>query len=114
MLSLDLQHIFKARGIDKPYSFLVKSGFTAHTANSIISGSTRAFKLEHIELLCKILVCEPNDLLSFTTDEDEVLSADHPLLKLQHAEIDQNWRQTLATIPFKQLKELTNRLTKNE
>lgn len=114
MLNLDLEHIFKARGIDRPYTFLVKAGFTPHTANSICNSSTRAFKLEHIELLCKSLVCEPNDLLSFTADKGEVLTADHPLLKLQHTEIDQNWRETLATIPFKQLKELTKSLTKNE
>jgi DNA-binding Xre family transcriptional regulator len=114
MLSLDLQHIFKARGIDRPYTFLVKAGFTPHTANSICSSSTRAFKLDHIELLCKALVCEPNDLLSFKADKGEVLAADHPLLKLKHVDIDQNWRQTLATIPFNQLKELTKSLTKNE
>jgi DNA-binding Xre family transcriptional regulator len=114
MLNLDLQHIFKARGIDKPYTFLVKAGFTAHTASSICNNSTKVFKLDHIELLCKALVCEPNDLLSFTADKGEVLQADHPLLKLQHTEIDQNWRQTLATIPFKQLKELTKGLTKTD
>ncbi len=114
MLNLDLQHIFKARGIDKPYTFLVKAGFTPHTATSICSNSTRVFKLDHIELLCKALVCEPNDLLSFTADKGEVLQSDHPLLKLQHTEIEQNWRQTLATIPYKQLKELSKTIAKSE
>ena len=114
MLFLDLQHIFEARSIDKPYAFLVKAGFTPHTATSIVSSSTRAFKLDHIELLCKVLVCEPNDLLSFKPNKEEVLTADHPLLKLQHTETDQNWKQTLATIPFKQLKEFTKSLTKTD
>ena len=114
MLNLDLQHIFEARGIDKPYAFLVKAGFTAHTATSICSSSTRAFKLDHIELLCKALVCEPNDLLSFTADKNEVLQADHPLLKLQHSNTEQNWRKTLATIPYNQLKELSKTIAKNE
>ena len=114
MLNLNLQHIFEARGIDKPYAFLVKAGFTAHTATSIVSGSTRTFKLEHIELLCKALVCEPNDLLSFTADKNEVLAPDHPLLKLQHSDTEQNWRQTLATIPFNKLKELGKTIAKND
>ena len=67
-----------------------------------------------IELLCKALVCDPGDLFSFTAGKDEVLTADHPLSKLQHTGIDQNLRQILGTIPFKQLKELTKSLKKSE
>jgi DNA-binding Xre family transcriptional regulator len=114
MLNLNLQHIFEARGINKPYSFLVNAGFTPHTATAIVSSSTKTFKLEHIELLCKVLVCEPNDLLLFTADKNEVLPANHPLLKLQHNHTEQNWRQTLATIPYNQLKELSKTIKKDD
>ena len=113
MLNLNLKPIFQARGIHKPYSFLVKAGFSPHTAANLVSNSTRAFKLDHIELLCKALVCEPNDLLSYTTDSHEGLSENHPLLKLQYTDHQQNLKQTLATIPFKQLKEITKNLTQN-
>lgn len=114
MLNLDLQPIFEARGINKPYAFLVKAGFTAHTATSIVSNSARSLKLDHIELLCKALVCEPNDLLSFTPNKNEILPADHPLLKLQHTGEEQNFRQTLATIPFNKLKELSRALSNKD
>ena len=110
MLSIDLTHIFQARGIDRPYSFLVKAGFSSHTANSIVNSSTRAFKLDHIELLCKALVCEPNDLLSFTPDKDQVLTEDHPLLKLQQTDNTKNLKQALATLPYKQLKEIAKQI----
>jgi hypothetical protein len=61
-------------------------------------------------------VCEPNDLLSYRANKGETLTADHPLLKLRNtdADTDLNWSQTLATIPFKQLKELTKSFKKNE
>lgn len=114
MLSLDLKHIFKARGIDKPYTYLVKAGFTPHTASLLCTNSTKVFKLKHIELLCKVLVCEPNDLLSYKATNKDHLPPNHPLLKLQHEEVDQNWRQTLATIPFNKLKELTQKIKNGE
>ena len=114
MLSIDLTHIFKARGIDRPYTFLVKAGFTSHTAHSLLNSSTRAFKLDHIELLCKALICEPNDLLVFSPDKDQVFSADHPLLKLNQVDNSQNWRQTLATVPYKQLKEIAKQINLND
>ena len=114
MLKIDLDPIFQARGIDRPYSFLVKAGFTAHSATAILNSSTRNIKINHIELLFKALVCSPNDILSFTADKDQVLANDHPLLKLQHQENTQNFRQSLATIPFDQLKEITKEIAKNK
>ena len=41
MLSLNLTPIFNARGITKPYTFLVKAGFTPHSANGIINSKTK-------------------------------------------------------------------------
>jgi len=114
MLSLDLEHIFKARGIDKPYTFLVKAGFTPHSASVICNSKTRVIKLDHIELLCKALVCEPNDILSYKASKGEVLGTDHPLLKLKHQEIEQTWKESIATIPYNQLKELSKGFRKTE
>ena len=114
MLKIDLNPIFQARGIDRAYSFLVKAGFTAHSATAILNNSTRNIKIDHIELLCKSLVCAPNDILSFMADKDQVLADGHPLLKLQHQDDNQNFRQSLATIPFDQLKEITKEIAKNK
>jgi DNA-binding Xre family transcriptional regulator len=113
MLSINLTPIFKARGIERPYSFLVNSGFNAHTAHSLLAGTTRAFKLDHVELLCKSLICEPNDLLAFTPNKNEVYLPEHPLLKLKQEE-DTNWTQTLATLPFKQLKQISQQIKKGD
>lgn len=110
MLSLNLNPIFKARGIEKPYSFLVKAGLSPHSANIILNSSTRVFKLDHIELLCTALVCEPNDLLLFTPEKDKIYTENNPLLKLKHQEADNNWQDTFAAMPFKQLKEVTKEI----
>ena len=38
MLELNLKRIFKARGIDMPYKFLVKNGFVPFTAHKYKNG----------------------------------------------------------------------------
>lgn len=113
MLSLNLTPIFNARGIDRPYSFLVNAGFTSHTAHCLLNSATRAIRLDHIELLCKVLVCEPSDLFSFTPGKKENLANEHPLLKLQHEDIAASWSTTLATMPFRQLKKVTQQMNNN-
>jgi DNA-binding Xre family transcriptional regulator len=113
MLSLNLSPIFKARGIEKPYTFMVKAGLSPHTANSILNSKSRVFRLDHIELICKILVCEPNDLLVYTDNKDHILPAEHPLNNLKQTDTPTNLKATLATIPFKQLKEITNQVNNN-
>jgi hypothetical protein len=107
MLSLHLAPIFKARNIERPFTFLVKAGFSRHAATSILSASPRIFRLDHIEMLCKILVCEPNDLLVFTPESGHNYAENFPLLKLKKAEMNEDLKATLATMPLKQLKEVT-------
>jgi DNA-binding Xre family transcriptional regulator len=111
MLSLNLTPIFKARGITKPYSFLVKSGFTNFTASNLLNYGTRTFRLDHIEMLCNALVCEPNDLLLFTPDKGKQYAPNNPLHKLTNDDINNNWPDTLANMPFKELKEATKHIS---
>jgi DNA-binding Xre family transcriptional regulator len=113
MLTLNLTPIFAARGITKPYSFLVKNGFSPHSANSIINSKTRIFRLDHVEQLCTILVCEPNDILLWTPNKGQNYASDFPLNKLKQSTTADNFHQTLSTVPFKQLKEITSSLLSN-
>ncbi len=80
MLSLNLKPIFKARGIDRPFTFLVKAGLTSHAANTVLNSTTKSFRLDHIEVLCRTLVCEPNDLLLSTPDKANSMQANIPCL----------------------------------
>jgi DNA-binding Xre family transcriptional regulator len=107
MLSLNLSPIFKARGIERPYTFLVKAGLSPHTATTILNNRTRTFRLDHIELLCKILICDPNDLLLYTPGKDDQLPQHHPLNKLKQTDDPIAIKESIASIPFKQLKGIT-------
>lgn len=111
MLQLNLKPIFKARGIDRAYTFMVKAGLTPHSANMILNSKSKVFKLEHIELLCKSLNCEPNDLLLWTPDKNSPVAENHPLHNLSNkAGSASDSISTLRDLPYKQLKEITQKL----
>lgn len=111
MLNLNLKPIFEARGIERPYTYLVKAGISRATAHNILSSKTRVFRLDHIELLCKLLICEPNDLLSYKADPQTTLHETHPLNNLRKEEAYQSSiKDSLANIPYKELKALTAQL----
>lgn len=107
MLSFNILPIFKARGINKPYTFLIKAGLSPHIVTRIINNKPKVLRLDHIELLCSLLVCEPNDLLVYTPNKNNKLADNHPLMKLKYEAPNENWQEITAAIPFKQLKEIT-------
>jgi DNA-binding Xre family transcriptional regulator len=106
MLSLNLKPLFKARGIDKPYSYLVKAGFPSYTAHNLLSAKTVTFRLRHIDKLCTLLNCTPNDLLVWAPNRNETLPDAHPITRLKKQNTDLNWQDTIKTIPFDQLSEI--------
>jgi DNA-binding Xre family transcriptional regulator len=107
MLYLHSAPIFAARGIKRPYSFLIKAGFTHHAAKIILNGNTRIFRLDHIEDLCRVLVCEPNDLLAWKPDQNVQYAAHNPLEKLRVYGPEPTLNETLASMPFSELKKVT-------
>lgn len=112
MLILNIAPIFKARGIDKPYTFMVKNGLPSYTAHHLLSGGPRAIRFDHIEFLCRILLCEPNDLFYWRPKEGEKLPPTHPLHKLSQPLLPADWQETLAAMPLQQLKEITTNMVK--
>jgi DNA-binding Xre family transcriptional regulator len=113
MLGFNIKPIFQARGIERPYTFLVKAGLSPHSANSILNSTTRTIRLDHVELLCRVLVCEPNDLLFWIPNSGENLSDNHPLNKLKQVEAAIDLKQTIENMPYRELKEATRTIIGN-
>ncbi len=110
MLYYNLQSIFAARQIERPYSFLVKIGIAPHTATRIINSNMQVMRLSHIELICKALYCEPNDLLAFKQDKNNPLPTTHPLVKLIPNNNSINWHEQIKTLPLSQLNKISSML----
>jgi len=83
MLQINLTRIFKARGIDQPYKFLVQNGFVPFTAHKYKNGKVEHIRLDHIEKLCVILNCTPNDILEWMPNDLLDDTPNHPLQKIR-------------------------------
>jgi DNA-binding Xre family transcriptional regulator len=106
MLYFNLRQICKARGIESPNAFLVKAGFQSTAAQNLLNNDTGNFKLSHIDKLCTILNCTPNELLIWSPNPGEKLEDTHPITKLKKQNTDLNWQDTIKTIPLDQLGEI--------
>lgn len=114
MLTLNLKPIFKARGIQNPYTYLVKVGFTPSTAHNILNNKTNSFNLKHIDLLCTVLNCEPNHLIKFTPNPNQHYPENHSLFALIPAPTTETISETIASIPYTDLQKLTNTIINKE
>ena len=112
MLYLNLRPIFNAKGIEKPSQFLVKNGFNSAAAHKLLNSKTRAIKLDHIEKLCEILFCEPTDLFQWIPENADAVLPNNPLRQLiADKENPTNLRNTLINLPYKQLKEISAKMS---
>ncbi len=111
MLTIKIAHVLNSRGIDNHFNFLVRSGFSNHTAHNLLSFKTRSFRLDHIEKLCRILVCEPNDLVAYTPSANYPVPKNHPLNNLiKNDETSTTITNTLRYLPYKELMIVTNKI----
>jgi DNA-binding Xre family transcriptional regulator len=114
MITWNLIPVLKARGIERPYNWLVKAGLSPHSAHYLLQRYSRIIRLDHVELLCEKLLCTPNELLKWTPRSDNHLSADHPLTKLKNSPFDFDLAETLKTASFEKLNEIKNLLSSPE
>jgi DNA-binding Xre family transcriptional regulator len=103
MMNYNFDRVFKARGIDRPYSFLRKSGFSGNLAVKINRNKVVRLRLNHLERLCMLLRCTPNDFMIWEPDKGEQVSKDHPLNKLKRNEDQVAITQMLNSIPLDKL-----------
>lgn len=111
MLSLNLKIIFAARGIENPYTYLVKAGFTRNAASRLLNNSNQSFPIKHIENLCLLLHCTPNDLLVWQPASNQSpLANNHPMHQLRPQPALQSVSELLKQMPLNDLKNLVTQL----
>ena len=103
MLVFNPQRMFDLRKIDKPYSMLVKNGFAKSSASNLLNYYSRRVTVEHIEKLCLILNCTPNDLFEWRGKTDESLTENHPLNSLKRSDKSESLTELIKKIPVEKL-----------
>ena len=104
MLYFDIKRILKTRGIDEPYRWLVKNGFVPQTVHSWLNYQLGYIKPDHLERLCLLLNCTPNDLFDWREDGKTVVHDTHALRTLIKQKND--IQTTLRELPLDKLEKL--------
>jgi DNA-binding Xre family transcriptional regulator len=86
MLKFSFDRIFKAKGIDKPYSYLTKIGFSENFATKVKNDKIKSIGLKQLERFCINFRCTPNELFDWHPDKDLFIDADHPLHTITKSE----------------------------
>ena len=106
MLYYNLKRIFKARGIEKPYTFLIVNGFSERYAYKLNKGVVADMKLKYLEKVCEILNCTPHDILVWEPDKKTVAIDNHPLSILRGNNQTLDVLNELRTMPLQEIEEL--------
>ena len=117
MLIFNLLQVLRVRWIRQPYGFLVRNGISPNLAHKMANEKVRAIRLDHIEKLCHLLNCTPNDLFRFTPDKAQVVPPGHALHRLAHKEDEQRaveWLTALHNLPLEELQKLAKEKKEEE
>ena len=86
MVQLRVKKLMKEKGIKTPLTAMMKAGISQGLAQKYLSGKKLWILFDHIEKLCLLLRCEPNDLFEFVPDGKNVVDEAQPLNKLKPKE----------------------------
>ena len=68
MLQIEIKSLMHARGAHLTQKLLMTAGIAQSTASKLLNGKPSGITFHHIEILCKLLHCTPNDLLVYKPD----------------------------------------------
>jgi DNA-binding Xre family transcriptional regulator len=112
MLRFNFTRILKARGIDRPFSYLVKIGYSGNFATRIAHNRIRRLDLDHVEKLCELFQCTPNDLLEWFPGSKDQNIDKHPLSSLRRIDKVVELTHMLSAIPLDKISEIENMIRK--
>ena len=106
MLTFNFTRIFKSRGIDKPFSYLVKLGYSDNFATRIVNNRIERLNLKDIERLCELFQCTPNDFIEWIPSTKDLKNDNHPLLTLKRTDKVVQLTKIINSIPLDKLKDI--------
>ena len=112
MLTFNFSRIFKARGIDRPFSYLVKIGYSDNFATRVVNNRIQRLNLTDVEKLCELFQCTPNDLLEWTPESKDKTNDKHPLISMKRSDKVVQLTQILNSIPLDKLDEIESVIKK--
>lgn len=112
MLTFNFTRIFKSRGIDKPFSYLVNHRYSDNFATRIVNNRIERLNLKDIEKLCEIFQCTPNDLLEWIPESKDIDNQNHPLISIKRSDKVVQLTKILNSVPLDRLSEIESMIMK--
>uniref|UniRef100_UPI0032162C4F helix-turn-helix domain-containing protein n=1 Tax=uncultured Draconibacterium sp. TaxID=1573823 RepID=UPI0032162C4F len=106
MLQYNFSRIFKAKGIERPFSFLRKAGFSDNFATKVKNNRVRRLELKEMEKLCLLLKCTPNDFMQWIPENQYVSDTEHPLNEIRHSTDSFDLIKTINSLPLSRISEV--------
>ena len=86
MIALSIKDLFRLRGIRQPVKAMRKAGISHYVAHAYLKGKKQRMVVEHLEILCKLLRCTPNELFSWEPDNQAEDFPENPLQAIRKKE----------------------------
>lgn len=86
MLYYNFTRMFKARGVERPYSLLTNAGIGSDLATRMKKNKVHLLRMETLEKVCLLLHCTPNDVMEWVPDGNETGEKDQPLNRLRRTQ----------------------------
>lgn len=112
MLYFNFTRLFKARGIQRPFSFMRKAGYSDGFATKIANNRFRQFNLIELERLCETFHCTPNDILEWIPNSKDEDLESHPLKELKRSNSFFDLSKVLSKVPLEKLDSITEIIRK--
>ena len=106
MIIYRFDRLFRARGIDRPFTFLQQAGFSMNFASKIKNNRVSRLNMKEMEKLCLLLRCTPNDMMVWIPDKNVPHDADVPLASLRLPEIEIDMVKAINAIPLAKLERI--------
>ena len=79
MIVLNVYNLCRLRGYMHPLKTLMQAGISQRVAWNYLNNENSSIQLAHIEILCTLLNCVPNDLFGWQPKEPAADTPGHPL-----------------------------------
>ena len=106
MLQYNIDNLFILRNIKDKSRFLTKHGISTNLAHRISTGQYDKISLKIMEKLCRAFNCTPNDIYTFTPDNEIDKSELNALNKIAHTPTTYSDTNALYNLPLDKLSEL--------
>ena len=84
MIEMNVRRMCRERGIPHPVSALMKAGIGQGIVSKYLEGKAQRVPLAHLEKLCLLFRCTPNELFTWTPAQKADDYPENPLQAIRH------------------------------